>query len=236
MNFFKRPAEKRRPGKLSPEAIAELEAYIEENRERPAEDKAEFDGFINASYCLPGMTFEEADECGAAPQEPHRPPMPQAPQRPPMPLETSSGPQFFAKRIDHAFRPAKAEKASLEAPELEQILRSKRSSFQKELLRLIDRSGLTDPQIYRRAGIDRRLFSKIRSDENYRPSKRTVLALSAALELSLDEALDLLQCAGFTLSKSLDADLIFRFCFERHIYKIDDINDYLYYYGEELLG
>jgi hypothetical protein len=221
MNFFKKLTENRRPGKLSPEAIAELEAYIKENREGPAEDKAGFDGSINASYCLPGMAFEEADECGAAP---------------PSPPEASSRPQFFEKRVDHAFRPAKAEKASLEAPELEQILRSKRSSFQRELLRLIDRSGLTDPQIYHRAGIDRRLFSKIRSDENYRPSKRTVLALSAALELSLDEALDLLQCAGFTLSKSLDADLIFRFCFERHIYKIDDINDYLYYYGEELLG
>ena len=233
MNFFKKLTENRRPGKLSPEAIAELEAYIKENRECPAEDKAEFDEFINASYCLSGMAFEETDECGAAPQSP---PMPQAPSRPPSPPEASSGPQFFAKRVDHAFRPAKAEKASLEAPELEQILRSKRSSFQKELLRLIDRSGLTDPQIYHRAGIDRRLFSKIRSDENYRPSKRTVLALSAALELSLDEALDLLQCAGFTLSKSLDADLIFRFCFERHIYKISDINDYLYYYGEELLG
>ncbi len=234
MNFFKRPAEKWRPEGLSPEAIAELEAYIKENREETAEDKAEFDGLINASYCLSGMAFEEADECGAAPQEPQSAPVPQAPTGPPMPLEASSKPQFFAKRVDHAFRPAK--KASLEAPELEQILRSKRSSFQKELLRLIDRSGLTDPQIYHRAGIDRRLFSKIRSDENYRPSKRTVLALSAALELSLDEALDLLQCAGFTLSKSLDADLIFRFCFERHIYKIDDINDYLYYYGEELLG
>lgn len=109
-------------------------------------------------------------------------------------------------------------------------------SFQEYLFMLIDRKGLTDPDVYKKANIDRKHFSKIRSNPAYTPSKRTALALALALELSLDETKDLLARAGLTLSPSIRFDTIIQYCIETKRYNIYDINCILFEYDEPLLG
>ena len=89
--------------------------------------------------------------------------------------------------------------------------------------------------VYKRANIDRKLFAKIRKDENYKPSRKTAIALAIALKLSLPEAQDLLKRAGFSLSQSSTFDLIIRFCLEHQIYDINDVNSILFKFDQEVL-
>lgn len=114
-------------------------------------------------------------------------------------------------------------------------LPKKEQTFQVRLLKLIDESGETDPQIYKRANIDRKLFAKIRKDENYRPSRKTVIALALALRLSMDDAVDLLSRAGFALSPASTFDLIIRYCFEHRVYNIIEVNSILFGFDQETL-
>ena len=109
-------------------------------------------------------------------------------------------------------------------------------TFQEKLLKTIDEKGLTDAQVYTKANLDRRLFSKIRCNVNYKPSKSTALALAIALGLDLDETTDLLGRAGLALSPSSKADLIVKYCIMNRIYDILDVNALLYEYDEQLLG
>ncbi|WP_201715807.1 hypothetical protein [Rossellomorea arthrocnemi] len=92
----------------------------------------------------------------------------------------------------------------------------------------IDDKGETDAAIYKKAGVDRKHFSKIRSISDYKPGKRTVIALCLSLELSEEETGDMLNVAGFSLSDSDRFDLVIRFCLEKKIYDIDDVNQALY--------
>lgn len=109
-------------------------------------------------------------------------------------------------------------------------------TFQEKLLKTIDEKGLTDAQVYTKANLDRRLFSKIRCNVNYKPSKSTALALAIALGLNLDETTDLLGRAGLALSPSSKADLIVKYCIMNRIYDILDVNALLYEYDQQLLG
>ena len=108
-------------------------------------------------------------------------------------------------------------------------------TFQEKLLRMIDERGLTDVEVYKRANIDRKLFSKIRCNPEYHPRKETVLALAAALHLNLDETRDLLQRAGKALSPADKADVIVQFCIENEVYDIYEINALLFMYDQPLL-
>ena len=105
-------------------------------------------------------------------------------------------------------------------------------TFSQRLLRMIDERGMTDSEAYTKAYVDRRHFSKIRKDVNYAPNKKTVLAFTIALELSLDEAKDLLGSAGFALSRSSKTDIIVAYFLQNKIYDMFEINDVLDAYGQ----
>lgn len=100
--------------------------------------------------------------------------------------------------------------------------------FQETLFKLIDASGMTDVEVYKKANIDRRLFSKIRSDKHYHPSKKTALALAIALELDLRGVLDLIGRAGYTLAEAIPFDVAVKWCLKRKIQSIYHINDILF--------
>jgi hypothetical protein len=121
--------------------------------------------------------------------------------------------------------------------ELEDFIESNRKpTFNQVLFRFIDKKGANDSAIYKKAGIDRRHFSKIRSNPNYRPGKNTAISLALALELNEKDTQKLLSAAGYSLSDSDTFDLIIRFCIMKKIYDIDSVNQALDYFSLKPLG
>ena len=118
---------------------------------------------------------------------------------------------------------------------LDEIVDEAGESFHDKLFLYIDMSGMTDVEVYKRAGMDRKLFSKIRSNPAYHPKKQTVLALAVALKLNLTDTIDLLSRAEYALSPSNKGDLIVKYFIEREVYDIQAINFALYEYGQSIL-
>ena len=119
---------------------------------------------------------------------------------------------------------------------LDDLLAHLDAGFSETLLKLIDRSGKKDAEVYKKANVDRKLFSKIRNNPDYRPSKSTAIALAIALELDLDETRDLIARAGYALSASSKFDVIIEYFIGQKKYDIFEINEALFAFDQGLLG
>ena len=142
---------------------------------------------------------------------------------------TQSKSNSFGHAVDYCRLPSNFEDAVLDRLE---------DSFGTLLVKTINKKGLVNSEVYKDANIDRRLFSKIISNEGYSPTKGTVLALAIALKLNLDETTSLLKSAGYALSHSSKSDLVVEFFITNmggH-YNIDVVNDALEHFGQPLLG
>lgn len=131
--------------------------------------------------------------------------------------------------------PAAMDEVFVRERRLEDAVNQTEETFAEALLRHIDERGLSDPDVYKRAQMDRKLFSKIRKNPNYQPSKKTAIALALALELNLDETKDLLARAGYALSHANKADLIVEFFIEHKQYDLMMIDEALYAFDQPLL-
>lgn len=142
-------------------------------------------------------------------------------------LETSdAAPATYRSPAPHAIK----------AGSLDDALARMEAGFSETLLHMIDASGMTDAECYKKANIDRKLFHKIRTNRLYKPSKPTVIAFALALELSLDDTRDLLAKAGYALSHASRFDIIVEYCIQHGQYNVFEINEILFAFDQNLIG
>lgn len=140
---------------------------------------------------------------------------------------------YSARMFDDSPSPSTYTLASLS---LEEAVKQLDEGFSEMLLRKISESGMTDAQCYKRANIDRRLFSKIKNDKHYTPSKSTVIAFALALELPMEELREMLGKAGYSLTRACEFDIIVEYFVTRGIYSVFTINEALFAFDQDLIG
>lgn len=140
---------------------------------------------------------------------------------------------YSARMFDDSPSPSTYTLASLS---LEEAVKQLDEGFSEMLLRKIGESGMTDAQCYKRANIDRRLFSKIKNDKHYTPSKSTVIAFALALELPMEELREMLGKAGYSLTRACEFDIIVEYFVTRGIYSVFTINEALFAFDQNLIG
>lgn len=158
-------------------------------------------------------------------------------------LAVPKGGKLFTRRqtapieMEPILRPQRKEleKEKLKDFSLDELLKDREITFQEKLFELIDDKNLKDSDVYQKANIDKRLFSKIRSDKDYHPSKETAILLALSLELEIDTALDFISRAGYSLSFSSKSDIIVRYFIENKNYDIYEVNQALFDYDQKLL-
>ncbi|MCQ2437444.1 MAG: macro domain-containing protein [Clostridia bacterium] len=138
---------------------------------------------------------------------------------------------YESTEYDHQFTPQAAKE-----PNWSDMMKNLDSGFSETLLKLIDKSGKKDPEVYRKANVDRKTFSKIRNNPAYQPSKSTAIAFALALELSLEETKDFIARAGYALSKSNLRDVIIEYFIVNRQYDINLLNEVLFKYDLMLIG
>lgn len=135
-----------------------------------------------------------------------------------------------------AMMPRKRETSSAAGKSLREYMKQMDRSFQEMLFDLIDESDMSDVECYKKANVDKRTFSKIKSNKDYKPSKQTVIAFAISLQLDMDTTQELLATAGFTLSRSKVFDKIIRYFIHNGNYDIFEINEALFEFDQQLLG
>ena len=136
---------------------------------------------------------------------------------------------------DTAYKDGTIDGTDISVSSLEELVGSVGETFCEMLFRKIEEKGLTDSEVYKKADIDRKLFSKIRNNPAYHPQKNTVIALALALELPIDEFSDMLARAEYAFSPSSKGDLIVKFFVEHGVYDLMTINFTLDEYGQEII-
>lgn len=159
----------------------------------------------------------------------------------PPPMPQAKAPQIQSRKMESSKLGSSRPQAAKAKPkgdfrDLQEFLKQNDAGFKDTLIKYIDRTGKKDSEIYRKANVDRRLFSKILNVQGYNPSKPTAIAFAIALELNLEETKDLIGRAGYTLSQASTFDRIIEFFILERNYDIYEINEALFYFDQSLLG